>query len=430
MSANQPNQQANLHPPQDQNVGPNSPSSPAADANGEAMDTDNNFAPADDSHPDATSNDKDAEAEHDHDGGDEAKPAARPPAVIANEEASPSIAAGTLQELQPSNLRDDSPNENEQRGPSVEEIIDNDKPDTMISSASASVGGGTTQSGLLSSLASKATRSSPSSSSPKSSANQSSLQPSNLRDDSPNENEQRGPSVEEIIDNDEPDIMILSSSSPKSSANQSSATTKKDIQTQQQQRGKQKRQCFFAKTGRGKLEQIPDNVDECPVPPNALSMTTEAEDASSERTGQEDDRGEQRQRTMLSGGGVEQIPCNSNDGEDNPDRQLSAASAVPDLEELEEQKKKLPPPLCPTPPSVQRGMPSEDDVNIRRKLAMEKVHPNDGEERSNTVDDDDDDEEMQSRAVDSQGDLLSIPHTEECWFGWFVDIVFGSFYSS
>jgi len=352
MSANQPNQQANLHPPQDQNVGPNSPSSPAADANGEAMDTDNNFAPADDSHPDATSNDKDAEAEHDHDGGDEAKPAARPPAVIANEEASPSIAAGTLQELQPSNLRDDSPNENEQRGPSVEEIIDND----------------------------------------------------------------------------EPDIMILSSSSPKSSANQSSATTKKDIKKTQQ--GKQKRQCFFAKTGRGKLEQIPDKLDECPVPPNALSMTTEAEDASSERTGQEDDRGEQRQRTMLSGGGVEQIPCNSNDGEDNPDRQLSAASAVPDLEELEEQKKKLPPPLCPTPPSVQRGMPSEDDVNIRRKLAMEKVHPNDGEERSNTVDDDDDDEEMQSRAVDSQGDLLSIPHTEECWFGWFVDIVFGSFYSS
>mmetsp|Transcript_157 Transcript_157/g.246 ORF Transcript_157/g.246 Transcript_157/m.246 type:complete len:413 (-) Transcript_157:55-1293(-) len=412
MSANQPNQQANLHPPQDQNVGPNSPSSPAADANGEAMDTDNNFAPADDSHPDATSNDqrdadessatietrkgkvedvqeqrsdnKGAEAEHDSDeGNNEAKPAARPPSVIANEEASPTIAAGTFQqELQTSNLRDDSPNENEQRGPSVEEIIDNDKPDTMISSASASVGGGTTQSGLLSSLASKATRSSP------------------------------------------------SSSSPKSSANQSSATTKKDIQTQQQQRGKQKRQCFFAKTGRGKLEQIPDKLDECPVPPNALSMTTEAEDASSERTGQEDDRGEQRQRTMLSGGGVEQIPCNSNDGEDNPDRQLSAASAVPDLEELEEQKKKLPPPLCPTPPSVQRGMPSEDDVNIRRKLAMEKVHPNDGEERSNTVDDDDDDEEMQSRAVDSQGDLLSIPHTEECWFGWFVDIVFGSFYSS
>jgi len=410
MSANQPNQQANLHPPQDQNVGPNSPSSPAADANGEAMDTDNNFAPADDSHPDATSNDqrdadessatietrkgkvedvqeqrsdnKGAEAEHDSDeGNNEAKPAARPPSVIANEEASPTIAAGTFQqELQTSNLRDDSPNENEQRGPSVEEIIDNDKPDTMISSASASVGGGTTQSGLLSSLASKATRSSP------------------------------------------------SSSSPKSSANQSSATTKKDIKKTQQ--GKQKRQCFFAKTGRGKLEQIPDKLDECPVPPNALSMTTEAEDASSERTGQEDDRGEQRQRTMLSGGGVEQIPCNSNDGEDNPDRQLSAASAVPDLEELEEQKKKLPPPLCPTPPSVQRGMPSEDDVNIRRKLAMEKVHPNDGEERSNTVDDDDDDEEMQSRAVDSQGDLLSIPHTEECWFGWFVDIVFGSFYSS
>jgi len=382
MSANQPNQQANLHPPQDQNVGPNSPSSPAADANGEAMDTDNNFAPADDSHPDATSNDqrdadessatietrkgkvedvqeqrsdnKGAEAEHDSDeGNNEAKPAARPPSVIANEEASPTIAAGTFQQE---------------------------------------------------------------------------LQTSNLRDDSPNENEQRGPSVEEIIDNDEPDIMILSSSSPKSSANQSSATTKKDIKKTQQ--GKQKRQCFFAKTGRGKLEQIPDKLDECPVPPNALSMTTEAEDASSERTGQEDDRGEQRQRTMLSGGGVEQIPCNSNDGEDNPDRQLSAASAVPDLEELEEQKKKLPPPLCPTPPSVQRGMPSEDDVNIRRKLAMEKVHPNDGEERSNTVDDDDDDEEMQSRAVDSQGDLLSIPHTEECWFGWFVDIVFGSFYSS